>query len=154
MSAIKVYTRFKNDGAPRPVVKSALPSLTQQQFAKEADINVLIDRYKRTGSFYNPMVPSGTPRMPRYEDISEMPDMMEQLESINRVNELFASLPASVREQFGHNPATFVEFAQNPANFDKCVELGIFNVSEKPTPSAPAEVVKDETAAAVEQSAQ
>ena len=75
MSTIKVYTRFQNDGAPRPIVKSVLPSLTQQQFAKEADINVLIDRYKRTGSFYNPMVPSGTPRMPRYEDISDMPDM-------------------------------------------------------------------------------
>ena len=159
-----IYSRWNNEGAPRPRLASPLASLTQQQFAKEADVNVLIDRYKKTGSFYNPLVPSGAPRMPQYADLSDISDMMGQMELLQGVQRLFGSLPARVREQFGNNPAQFVEWAQNPANFDAGVKLGIFQPSERPKPpvavekdgevAAPAAASKDESPAQAGQSAQ
>lgn len=144
-----IYSRWKNEGAPRPQLASSLPSLAQQQFAKEADVNVLIERYKKTGSFYNPLTPSSAPRMPQYADISEIPDMMGQLELLEGVQRLFGSLPARVREQFGNNPAEFVAWAQNPANFDAGVKLGIFDPSEHPTPPVAAKEDDAGTAQAV-----
>ena len=133
-----IYSRWNTEGAPRPRLSSALPSLAQQQFAKEADVNVLIERYKKTGSFYNPLTPSSFPRMPQYADISEIPDMMGQMELLDGVQRLFASLPARVREQFGHSVAEFVAWAQNPANFEAGVKMGIFDpaISVKPPEAA------------------
>lgn len=159
-----IYSRWKNEGAPRPQVSSELPSLAQQQFAKEADVNVLIERYKKTGSFYNPLSPSSAPRMPQYADLSEIPDMMGQMALLDGVQRLFQSLPARVREQFGNNPAQFVEWAQNPANFDAGVKLGIFDPSEQSKPpvaakeegesAAQAAAVSDKKSAQADQSAQ
>lgn len=148
----EIFGRWKNDGAPSPVVHSELPSLTQQQFASEADINVLIERYKRTGSFYNPLSSPSVPRAPRFEDIASLPDMMEQMDTIGMVNDMFMSLPASVRERFGHNPATFVEFAQNPVNFDECVKLGIFQKVDRPV--EPVKVESEQVDESMSQSAQ
>lgn len=133
MSVLKIYGRYSEDG-PRPVFASKLPSATKQQFASEADINTLIARYQKTGSFYNPLVPSGTPRVPQFVDVSEVGDVQEQMNTIVHVQDMFMALPARVREMFGHNPATFVSFASDPANFAKCVELGIF---EKPVATSP-----------------
>lgn len=106
--------------------ESSAPSMTMQQFAQEADINFLIDRYKKTGSYYNPLSVSGTPRMPMFEDISDLPDVPQAVGVINEVSEYFAALPATVRAEFDNSIATFVAFAQNPANYDKCVALGVF----------------------------
>lgn len=122
---------FKTPYVTRPEVSpglppSAAPSMTMQQFSKEADINFLIDRYKKTGSYYSPLSTSGTPRVPLYEDISELPDITALYNRINDVAEFFESLPSSVRVQFGNSISAFVEFAQNPANYAKCVELGVF----------------------------
>lgn len=113
-----MFSRWKNEGAPRPRLYSSLPSLAQQQFAKEADINVLIDRYKKTGSFYNPLVAASTPRTPQFSDLFAVPsDMTEQLAIIQNVQSLFASLPAKVRDSFGNDPAAFVAWAQDESNF-------------------------------------
>lgn len=122
---------FKTPYLTRPEVSpglppSSAPSMTMQQFSKEADINFLIDRYKKTGSYYSPLSTSGTPRVPLYEDISDLPDITALYNRINDVVDFFSTLPASVRAQFGNSVSAFVEFAQNPANYDKCVEMGVF----------------------------
>lgn len=108
---------------------SALPSRTMQQFATEADVNVLIDRYKKTGSFYNPLTPqTGEPRRPMFEDISSLPSIDEAQEAILAAQEVFLRLPATVREQFGHNPALFVAWAQDPANLPALAKLGVIEL--------------------------
>ena len=122
---------FKTPYVNRPEVSpglplSAAPSMTMQQFAKEADINFLIDRYKKTGSYYSPLSVSGAPRVPLYEDISDLPDITALYNRVNDVVEFFGNLPSSVRAQFGNSVSAFVEFAQNPANYAKCVEMGVF----------------------------
>ena len=39
--------------------------------------------------------------------------------------EMFQSIPARIRALFDNSPQKFLEFAQNPKNADKMVELGL-----------------------------
>ena len=133
-----IYSRWKNEGAPRPSLTSALPSLAAQQFRDEADVNNLIERYKKTGSFYNPLAPQGTPRVPTYQDISELPDTLGQLQILKDVEQMFAALPAKVRDSFGNSVASFVEWAAQ-GKPEELARLGIIDpisVPKKPAAEA------------------
>lgn len=108
-----------------------LPSLTLQEFVREADVNYLIDTYKRTGAYYNPMTPrSGL--LPEYMDISELPDVQQARETIMRAQAIFDGLPAEIRARFENDAAKFVPWAQNPTNFVELVKLGLFGSATAP----------------------
>ena len=144
MSDAPFQTRY--GAVIRPVYDSDLPSATMQQFKTEADINYLIDRYKATGSFYDPLRLGNAKRgMPSFDDISAIPDVTEAMNTIVEATDIFGALPAKVRAQFGNDVAAFVAFAQNPQNVKACVELGIYEAI--PSPEA------ESTALAVEETA-
>lgn len=130
----KIYGQY-DITAPRPTLnQSEEVSKTLQSYKDEADINMLVARYNKTGSFYNPLTPRDplkTPSVPQFLDVSDLEGVENAFDVAKSVKTMFEQLPAAVREQLGGTPISFVEFAQNPANFEKCVELGIF---EKPQP--------------------
>lgn len=112
------------EGAPRPRYESSLPSMARQEFAVEADINYLIDRYSKTGTYYDALSQTGKqPRLPVFDDFSEVIDMPRAVEVVEKVSDLFASLPSKSREQFG-SVEGFVAATQN-MSLDKLVELGV-----------------------------
>lgn len=120
----KFFTNY--DRPPNVYARNSAPSMTLQQFRDECDINNLVARYHRTGSFYNALDCAGrVVRMPQYGDFSEIGDFREQQQKILDVYEMFATLPAKVRERFNNNPAFFVEFVADEKNIDECVKLGI-----------------------------
>lgn len=142
-NSVKIFGRW-SDGAPRPTVRSLLPSMTQQQFAKESDINVLIDRYKKTGSYYSPLSPrSASPRLPVFQDVSDFGDVQQQMDTIQAASEMFASLPSEVRRLFGNNVAAFVEWAQNPANAVQMARWGLIEYPVKADDDAATAASKD-----------
>ena len=58
----------------------------------------------------------------------DLPDPSQQKASVpelNDANTMFAELPAELREMFQNNAGTFLEFASNPENNDKMIELGL-----------------------------
>lgn len=134
------------DNPVRVSFKSDLPSRTKQQFAAEANINNLIDRYKNTGAYYSPLSMMNNGRgAPSYEDISGLSDVAEAIDTVRKAGEIFASLPSQVRLQFGNNPAAFVAWSQNPANLKHLAALGVVDLpreliegDKKPVPTAPA----------------
>lgn len=95
-------------------------SLTQQHFAHEADVRNIIKQYDKTGLIAN--VQKG---VARYGDYSEVNEYREALDLVNEANEMFAELPAELREMFQNNAGTFLEFATNPNNENKMIELGL-----------------------------
>lgn len=104
------------------------PSLTQQQFKDECDINVLYARYQQTGVFYPPF--DGHPTnsaAPVFGDFSsdDYGDMMAYQNSLVRVREAFEQLPLAVRERFNYNPINMVEFLSDPANTAEAQKLGL-----------------------------
>lgn len=109
-------------------------SLTQQHFAQEADVRNIIKQYDRTGLIAN--VQKG---VAQYGDYSEVNEYREALDLVNDANQMFAELPAELREMFQNNAGTFLEFATNPENENKMVELGL---KEAPIPKSDPVITK------------
>lgn len=114
-------------------------SLTQQHFAKDADVRNIIKQYDKTGLIAN--VARG---VARYGDYSEVNEYREALDMVNAANNNFMQLPAEIREMFGNDAGTFFEFATDPANEEKMIKLGL---KEAPV------VVEEEVASAAKKEA-
>ena len=117
-------------------------SLTQQSHAAAADVRNIIKQYDRTGLIAN--VNKG---VAQYGDYSQVNEYAEALNMVREANESFAELPSHIREQFQNNAGLFFEFATNPKNSEKMIEMGLaeapdteVEVTPKSDPAPPAPV--------------
>ncbi|QCQ85070.1 internal scaffolding protein [Blackfly microvirus SF02] len=99
-----------------------MPSLAQQEFAAECDVNAIMARYSKTGT-----VPVYADRQPFYVDNIDMPDFQAMQNILISARESFMSLPADVRRQFDNDPAKFVDFATDPENDQKLREWNMLS---------------------------
>jgi len=120
-------------------IKFTHPSMTKQSFAKECNINNIMARYEKTGIVEHVMETPG-----QFGDYSEPLEYQEALNKVNAAKSLFDSLPAQVRAKFDNEPFLFLEFAQNPENYGKLVEMGLAVAPE--TPETASEPRSTETA--------
>lgn len=120
------------------------PSLTQQSDAAESDINIIMKQYGQSGMF--PQVTTA----PSYGDFSGVTDYRSALELVQRADQAFQEVPASTRKLFNNDPASYLEFVQNPENKDKIKELGLANAEKIPetTLSDIAKILKEKNESA------
>lgn len=98
------------------------PSLTQQHFKDECDINYIISQFEQTG-----VLPQGQ-RQPLFGDFSGIPqDFLSSQQLFADAQELFYHLDSGLRREFHNNPAELLQFMANPANADKAYDLGLIN---------------------------
>ncbi|AJK28314.1 putative minor capsid protein [Eel River basin pequenovirus] len=114
---------------------------TVQSEKKNSDINYIMEKYQKTGLVSHVATHHG-----RYGDFSNPVDYMTALNVVIAAEEMFSSLPASIRKKFDNDPHQFLEFTTNPDNFDEMVELGLV---KNTTP--PAAVQREEKAAPKEE---
>lgn len=95
-------------------------SMTKQSFAKEADINVIVDRFLKTGQL--PDI-----RMPEYADFTSVMDFRGCMDAVVKSRESFDLLDAKVRARFNNDPALFVDFCLEEANWDEAKKLGLLS---------------------------
>lgn len=95
-------------------------SLTQQHFKDECEIENVIRKHDSTG-----LISHITRGKAQYGDYSEVNEYREALDLINNADESFNGLPSEIRKIFGNNAGDFFEFATNPDNAEKMVELGL-----------------------------
>ena len=105
--------------------QSTVPSMTQQQFRDEADINYIISMYDSTG-----VMPSyhgdGQPAQPMFGDFAELPDNAQDVyNQMLAAKADFDNLPLDVRKRFNYDPAAFLAFADDPNNADELVAMGL-----------------------------
>lgn len=121
-------------------------SLTQQSHASAADVRNIIKQYDRTGLIAN--VNKG---IAQYGDYSKVNEYQESLNMVIEANESFAEIPSHIREQFNNDPGIFFEFATNPKNKEKMIQMGLAKAPETvvevtpksdPAPPAPQEAVE------------
>lgn len=108
-------------------IKCEDPSLAQQQFKDDADINVMLERFKVTG-----MVPQGV-LMPTYGDFTGISDYQTAANALLRANDAFMQMPANVRARFENSPQKFMEFFNDEKNIDEARKLGLV-LPAKPEP--------------------
>jgi phage internal scaffolding protein len=106
-------------------------SLTVQASKDECDINVIVNRYNKTGEL--PVKNQGI-----YADISNITNLQSMIHQVMDAQEAFDALPANIRTFFANDPTNLVNFAQDPRNADKAIELGLATKRVEPSPSSPA----------------
>lgn len=117
--------RSRYNAGVREGWKSSVPSMTQQQFKDEADINYIVSMYDSSGvmpTFHG----DGQPAQPVFGDFSSLPDNAQEM--YNRMIEAknnFDNLPLEVRKRFNYDPASFLDFVDNPENLDELVAMGL-----------------------------
>lgn len=108
------------DGSVRVQTINEEPSLAQQQFKDQCDINHIMEKYSETGT-----ITHLNPRTGVYADVSQFGDLRESFEKIQKADELFMQLPAKVRSKFENDPLKFVDWCSDPKNLDEAVSLGL-----------------------------
>lgn len=117
--------RSRYNAGVREGWKSSVPSMTQQQFKDEADINYIVSMYDSSGvmpTFHG----DGQPAQPVFGDFASLPDNAQEM--YNRMIEAknnFDNLPLEVRKRFNYDPAAFLDFVDNPENLDELVAMGL-----------------------------
>ena len=102
----------------------SVDSMTQQQFKDECDINLIVERARKSG-FIN--VPS---EQPIYGDFADVGDFIEAQNLIAQASQYFDGLPANIRARFSNSPAEFLRFINDEANVDEAVSLGLLQRTE------------------------
>jgi len=113
------------------------PSMTQQQFAEEADINNIMRKYGADPVAFNALTRKGGV----YADFSQISDYHGMLQEVAHAQDAFASLPAQIRSRFANDPGKLIEFLSDSKNYDEGVELGLYDpkppsISKTQTPGA------------------
>jgi len=95
------------------------PSLAQQHYKDECDINNILRQFNITG-----LLPE-SPLSPRYGDFTGIGDYHTALNRVIAAQDEFEALPAQIRARFDNDPAQLIEFLQNSDNRPEAEELGL-----------------------------
>jgi len=126
------YNYDMNKAGDESGLKCKDPTLTQQHFKEEVDINTLVERFNLTGQM--PQIE----HLPTHADFEGIFDFQTAMNAIVAARETFDSLPAKLRYRFHNGPAEFVDFCSDPENVDEAVKLGLADKKpEEPLPPQP-----------------
>jgi len=95
------------------------PTLAQQHFKEECDINTILYKFNVTG-----LLPEA-PLSPRYGDFTGIGDYHTALNRVIAAQDEFDALPAQIRARFENDPAKLIEFLDDDANRPEAEELGL-----------------------------
>lgn len=107
-------------------------SLTHQSFRDECDINHIMKRYEKTGILDHVNKHQGA-----YGDFTQVASYQDALQVVSEAERMFLTLPARIRAEFDNDPGTFLQFATNPDNGERMVELGLAERVNKNPPAEP-----------------
>jgi phage internal scaffolding protein len=95
------------------------PSLAQQHFKDECDINNILRQFNITG-----LLPDA-PLSPRYGDFTGIGDYHTALNRVIAAQDEFEALPAQIRARFNNDPAELIEFLEDDNNRPEAESLGL-----------------------------
>lgn len=117
---MKFNTRYSPPKSPS-IDFSGSPSMTQQHFKDECDINSIVSTYQRTG-----VLPQRTDAL--YGDFSGIPtNPIEAKVVFDEAHDKFMQLPSDFRKLLDNSPAKFLDFIGKEENKEICIKYGIFN---------------------------
>lgn len=112
------------------------PTLTQQQFQQECDINFIVKQNEATGFFSHV-----NNRQPQYGELPDVLDYQQSLDLVAQAQDTFMALGADIRARFNNDPARLLAFLGDASNAAEAIKLGLATPvkaePEKPTPTPP-----------------
>ncbi len=99
------------------------PTITQQNKRESTNINLIMDKAKKTG-----ILPSNKLNV-EYGDFTLAEDLQDAFTKVEEARTEFDRLPGKVRKKFGQNPVAIMDFLSKEENREEAIELGLI---EKP----------------------
>lgn len=123
-----------------PVVFSSdLPSETKQSMRSECDLNELIKKYPNMLGYGLDALETG--QFASFTDLTYAPeDLSAAMDAVEEVKDRFAALPSAVRDRFGSDPLSLLDFLSKSENDEEAIKLGLKIKPEKS--SADAEITQ------------
>ncbi len=105
------------------------PSMTQQNFRDETNINLILAKYAKTGLLDHVNKYGG-----HYAEMPNENDFHAAMNLVTSAQSMFNELPSGIRGKFYNDPAQFLDFIDDPENRDEAIEMGLFpfEATEKP----------------------
>lgn len=114
------YTKF--NPPPQVGLEFTEPSMTEQHFKVECDINNIVAQYQVTG-----VLPQGN-REPLFGDFAEFPqDLQSSQKYFDDAQARFMELPAQLRKEFDNDPVKLLQFIADGNNRERAIELGLID---------------------------
>jgi len=135
-TAIKFNTAY----GPKTPVRTSMEgqkTRTHQSGKDECDINKIMARYVKTGVLDHQKEYGGD-----YGFCTSM-DLLEALTTVQKANDMFAKLPATVRTKFSNDAGQFLDFVQDPENKAELIEMGLAKKVSEEDPVAEIKVPKE-----------
>lgn len=115
---------------------SVMESMTKQSFAEECDINNIMRKYETTG-----VVDHVAAKPPQFGDFMSAYTFQESMNAVIDAENMFAQLPARIRDRFGNDPEQLLRFLEDDKNRAEAIELGIVAPPPADPPPQKVEVV-------------
>lgn len=109
------------------------PSLTQQQFKDDCEIESLLKAHN-LGQVMGILNNHG--QQPLYADVSDIPNFHDAQNHVARASEYFEGLPSDVRSRFNNSLSEFLTTLNDPGARDALTELGVLKASDKVSDNA------------------
>lgn len=116
----------KSNGSKRVFTINEEPSMTDQSFGPEVEVNNIMNQYLKTGQITHLAKSQGV-----FSDLSDLPDFATALNTVTQAQQAFDQLPSDLRERFGNSPEALMNFIHDENNYDEGVKLGLFNPREQ-----------------------
>lgn len=97
------------------------PTLTQQQFKEQCDINNIIKNYTQTGEL--PL----SKKVGQFLDVSNVQDYHSALTTVFEAQKAFDNLPSNIRSRFENDPNQLIAFIEDDANHEEALNLGLLS---------------------------
>jgi len=113
------------------------PSLTQQQFKDDCDVNVIMDRFLKTGEVTHLNSNPGV-----YADLTGIGDYTDMLMRVKAAESAFSQLPHQIKTKFEQDPSKLIAYLEDPKNLEESYALGLRVKPEAPAPNPVVEELK------------
>lgn len=118
------------DAHPRVQFIPSGVSRTHQSMAEECDINTIMAKYQKTGIIDHRNNFEG-----QYGDFTDTPqDYHESMNAVIAANDMFETLPSSVRKKFANDAGLFLDFVGDPKNAAEMVQMGLATAAQLDEP--------------------
>lgn len=135
---MKQIERLEN-GRTRVRTINDLPSLTDQHYKDQCDVNNIIKKYKKTGQVTHLNRARGV-----FADLSGITDYHQMVNNIMTAQDAFGKLPAHLRSRFENDPGKLLEFLADSNNKEEAIKLGLVENKQKDDLPQKAHVIQRE----------
>lgn len=101
------------------------PLITEQHHAKSCDINTILARAIKN----NGMINHVNQMKGDYSGLANSMDYHDAVNAVMNAESSFALLPAEIRSNFQNDPSQFLDFVDNPDNFQEMRDMGLITPS-------------------------